>query len=308
MYERELEQLISAAFERLHTTMSRVAPFMTQQVAQWIENLSAAVGSEQDYFKHPRAFPILLLPWWLEKTLVTNPDVAFHKDLVYSTISGYYHVRMVDNLMDGHAKGELPILPALAFFCSQFQMAYQRHFAHDHSFWNHFNEFLIQSCDVTIRDATMSDIDRDQFIQVAARKTCAVKIPLAAMCYKYERFSAFEPWVQFADLFGCWHQMRNDLYDWPQDLQCQTQTYFLSEARRQKRATESIVDWILRTGLDWGNQVLQTWMDELKILAVVLNNQDLVTYLDRREAMMLQKKEAIIRNIENITSLLTCSS
>ena len=61
-----------------------------------------AGGAEPEaYFLHPEAFPMVLLPWWLESTIHEPPARGFQRDIVYSSVSGYYFVRMIDDLMDG---------------------------------------------------------------------------------------------------------------------------------------------------------------------------------------------------------------
>jgi len=89
----------------------------------------------EEYFKHPRSFPILLLPWWLEKTLHPCPDAAFQLDLVRSTINGYYYIRLIDNLMDGHATVELKLLPA-SFLLYAIPDGIPTSFPPNHAFWD----------------------------------------------------------------------------------------------------------------------------------------------------------------------------
>jgi hypothetical protein len=308
MYDPELGQLITSAFGRLDAALSAHAPFIAEQVSSWAKGLSGADLTQEEYFTHPCAFPMLLLPWWLEKTQSPNPDLAFQGDLVYSTISYYYHIRLTDNLMDGHATLELSILPVLACLFAQFQRRYQHYFAPEHPFWESFDRFLIESCEATIRDASLDEISCDQFVRVSAKKTGAVKIPLAAVCYRYERPELLPSWEQFVDLFGCWHQMYNDLYDWHRDLQHNTPTYFLFEANRRKTAGESVAGWVIREGFAWGNYVLQTCMSELKAAAVALDSPDLGTYLNSRERMMAEQGEEVMRGLESLVGLLAVSA
>ena len=282
MYDPELGELIRTAISRTSTEMNRVAPFMASQVIPWQRQLSSSNQLEdyavEEYFKHPRSFPILLLPWWLEKTLHPSPDLAFQLDLVRSTINGYYYIRLIDNLMDGHATVELRLLPALGFFYSQFLVAYQAHFPAGHEFWDLFAAISSQSADVMMKDASLTDIDMIQFEQVSGKKTSDVRIPLAAVCHKYAERDLMGRWDQFVDAFGCWHQMLNDVFNWPKDLKCCTTTYFLSEANRRKRPTETVLRWIIREGFDWAVECLQTWMAEAKLLAGGLNSPDLAAY------------------------------
>lgn len=303
MYDQGLSSIITAALVRLVSELERSGPSMAQQVLSWMEDWSSPLRPE-DAFKHPLSFPMLLLPWWSEKSLHENPDPAFQADLVYSTINGYYYIRLIDNLMDGHATVELKLLPALNFFHTQFQIPYQRYFDHDHPFWESFTRVWFHSAEVTIKDASLMEIDREQFTHVAAQKTCAVKIPIAAVCYRYAKPDLMAPWARFVDLFGCWHQMQNDVFDWLKDARHHTPTYFLSEAERRKEPTEPVAEWVIREGFDWGIGVLDGWMTELKTLAGDLVSPGLVNYLEEREAMMRQRKEEVARGLESATRLL----
>jgi hypothetical protein len=303
MYDDGMSRIIAAAFSRLHSELDRGGPFLAQQILGWIKGLSDTAQPE-DYFKHPHAFPMLLLPWWVEKTLCQHPDPVFQADLVYSTVNGYYYIRLMDNVMDANATLELNLLPALNLFHTQFQAPYQRYFEHEHPFWDFFFGVWMTSAEVTMVDAGLAEVDRTQFVQVAAQKTCAAKIPLAAVCYQYEQPGLITPWAHFVELFGCWHQMRNDLFDWRRDLQRQARTYFLSEAERRKRSTETVAEWVVREGFAWGVQNLEAWMAELQALAGNLNSPDLEAYLDTREAMMRKQKEDVTDGLQNVAKLL----
>jgi hypothetical protein len=307
MYDPPLNRIITEAVSRLHTELEQVAPYMAQHISQWMRQLSGTAQPE-DYFKHPLAFPALLLPWWLEKTLCQNPDVALQSDLAYSTINGYYYIRLIDNLMDGHATVELNLLPALGFFHTQFQAAYQPYFTHSHPFWNFFSTVWFHSGEIAMRDANLTDIDEAQFELVVAQKVCAAKIPLAAVCYRYEQPQLIEPWSQFVDLFGCWHQFLNDLFDWHKDYTNQTRTYFLSEAERRRQTHEPVVGWVIRAGFEWALKKLQLWMSALKILAADLRSPDLVAYLDTREAMLLKQQEEVAEGLQNLAKLISLGS
>jgi hypothetical protein len=304
MYDPQLSRIIAKAISRLHTEMTQVAPFMAQHVSQWMENLSGTAQPE-DYFKHPLAFPSLLLPWWVEKTFRQSPDLSLQSDLAYSTINGYYYIRLIDNIMDGHATVELKLLPALGFFHTQFQAAYQPYFKHDHPFWDFFTTVWFHSGEAAIKDASLTDIDEAQFEQVAAQKVCAAKIPLAAVCYRHERRDLIEPWARFVDLFGYWHQLFNDLFDWHKDYTRQTQTYFLSEAGRQRHVGEPVAGWVAREGFEWAIEKLQTRMSTLKRLAGDLQSPDLTAYLDTREAMLLKQKGEVAEGLQSIAKLMS---
>jgi hypothetical protein len=302
MYDQELSSIVDATFSRIQAEMEQTAPFMAKRVHDWVTDLYGAKPEAR--FKHPIAFPMLLFPWWLEKTVHQHPDTAFQADLVYSTVNGYYFIRLIDNLMDGHATDELKLLPALGFFHTQFQAAYQRHFDDGHPFWGFFERVWFQSAEVTIRDADLADLTREQFIRVAAKKTCAAQIPMAAVCYRYERQDLIAAWSRFLDLFGRWHQMWNDVFTWRRDIQNGTRTYFVSEAYRRKGATQSASEWVIWEGLDWGIDLLQEWMDDLRAVARHLRSEDLADYLAEREAMLAEQREQVAAGLQSAAELL----
>ncbi len=302
MYDEQLSQIIDRAFLRIAAEIEQASPFMAREVSSWMSDLHQ--GGPAGYFKHPLAFPMLLLPWWAEKTLCRNPDTAFQADLVYSTVNGYYYIRLIDNLMDGHATVELQLLPALGFFHTQFQAAYQRHFEHQHPFWEFFKTVWFRSATVTMKDASLSDLTQDQFRQITARKTCAVEIPVAAVCHRNERPDLIPSWTRFLESVGCWHQMWNDILDWRRDLRSQTPTYFLSEAERQKYSTESVTEWVVKRGFAWGMELVQKWMAESKRLASGLDSKDLAVYLDKRETMLSEQAERIADGLHSVAHLL----
>jgi len=303
VYDPQLSQLISEAIIRLRRDMGATAPFMTGQVSLWIQQLSGTAQPE-DYFKHPLAFPSLLLPWWLEMSIRPKPDLAFQSDLVYSTVNGYYYIRLIDNLMDGHATVELELLPALGFFHTRFQTVYQPYFSSDHPFWEQFNSIWLHSADVAMKDAGLTEIDETKFKQISAQKVSAVKIPLAAVCYWYDRSDQLKPWFRLVDLLGCWHQFLNDLLGWYRDHTRQTCTYFLSEAERRRVDDEPLVRWVAREGFDWATEKLEMWLSALKELATELHSPDLEQYLEIREQMLQTQQAEVSAGLRNLVKLL----
>ncbi len=302
-YDPQLSRLIAAALTRLQGQMAQTAPFMAGEVSAWLKHLAGA-GQPEDYFKHPLAFPALLLPWWLEQSLTDSPTHLFQADLAYSTINGYYAIRLIDNLMDGHATVELKLLPALHFFQTEFQAAYRPYFAADHPFWAYFSAIWFHSAEVTMRDASLVALNLAEFEQVAAHKVCAAKIPLAAVGYYHHRPDRLEPWAALVDLLGCWHQFFNDLFDWQRDDRRQTATYFLSEAGRRRSADESVAGWVIREGFEWGLNQLQGWMSALKEQAAPLNSPPLLAYLQTREAMLHQRAAEVRPGLRSLARLM----
>src|SRR4051794_34510417 len=124
MLDPRQADLMQQAVTRLYETMRRDAPFMADQTYRWMSHLAGSDHPE-DYFKHPRAFSFLLLPWWVQDSLGQHIDLDFQAALTYSSINAYYYIRLMDNLMDGAATVEASLLPATVFFATQTQAVYQ---------------------------------------------------------------------------------------------------------------------------------------------------------------------------------------
>src|SRR4029077_10684294 len=101
IYNPLLRNLIRSGCARIQRELSRSAPTLATQVSPWISSLSPT-GDAPDYFMLPRMFPMLLLPWWMGENGRRKIDRGFQSDVVYSTLNGYYYIRLLDNLMDGH--------------------------------------------------------------------------------------------------------------------------------------------------------------------------------------------------------------
>jgi hypothetical protein len=288
-YTPHHDHLITQAVAQVYTYLQTISPPLAEQVWTWMKSLS---GTDQpaDYFKHPAAVPFLLLSWYAEETLHPAIDDRFQLDLAYSSVNAYYYVRLVDNLMDGDTNIDIKLLPLAGVFHNQFQKPYQRYFDTDHPFWNFFDVTWIHQADVTIQDSYLQSIDEAIFKNIVAGKICGTKIPIAAVCYRYNRPDLIPLWSKLVDIFGCWHMFWQDMFDWLKDSTHHTLTYFLSEAERRKHADESLAMWVMREGIDWGIQQLYLWSSELKTIADKLNSVHLRAYFQDRENAVQQQR------------------
>ena len=301
-YEPALSQTLDAAVARICETIQQTMPLAGSDVIAWMRQL--ARGEEPAaYFHHLRGSPMFLFPWYLEKHILPEPDPSLQFDLIYSTVNGYYWIRLIDNLTDRQSTNEMELLSALGFFHTEFQRPYQKYFQAEHPFWDFFASTWFHSADVTMKDLRITDLDRQQFIQIAAQKICAIKIPLAGVSYVYSRADLIPAWTSFVDLFGCWHQMSNDLFHWYEDSSLGTPTYFLAEAARQKRPEESVPDWVTREGFVWGSGVLDTWMQELQLRATELQSRDLSDYLIFRDDLLRREVEETLEALRLAANL-----
>lgn len=301
IYTPTLRRAIRQGVGRICVELDARMPLTAKDVKNWLVYLA---GSEQpaDYYLRRADLPMFLFPWFLEKTQVKT-DAAFLNDRVYSTINGFYYIRLLDDVTDHHAMDEVALLPALGFFHSQFQTPYQNHFAAGHPFWDYFHRIWFHSADVTMRDLKLRKVNRKQFVRVSAQKTCAVKIPIAAVAYKYGQEDALAGWSKFMDIYGCWHQMSNDLFHWHEDLSLGTATYFLTEAEKRKRARETAVDWVIRQGFEWGIETLDEWMGQARELAGELECADLLYFLEYRDEKLRSEAQEMLTNLRTAGKL-----
>lgn len=297
-YPPELRRSVERAFSRTLERLERGAPTLSTHVLEWMRSLSQG-ASPATYFTHPQAFPMLLLPRWLEASLDEQPDATFQEDLVYSTINGYYFVRMIDDLMDGESVNPL-VMPALIFFHTEFQGSYHRHFAHDHPFWEAYASASLAAAETASYDANLEVIGREQFRRISARKISGVKVPIAAVCHRYGRLELLESWYRFIEAFGCWHQMQNDVLGWSRDLTHARVTYFLSEAAARKGNSASIPEWVIFEGLRWAQDELALWMRELRMTAFELDCPPLIAYVEQRDATLAREWEQLNRSLTEL--------
>lgn len=284
MQSQEFKNLMMAGtglvFKRLYQDMPLTAP----SLHKWAKGLARS-EEPADYFLHPIAFPLMLLPWWLERQVKGVCDREFQLNLISSNVCMYYYIRLVDNVMDGHATIEPELLPATGYFVNQFHSVYHDYFVTTYPFWKDFNRTWSDFCDVTAADGQLQEVDKATFDVLIGRKVSAAKISVMAVCYQVNQPELIPLWEEWIDEFGRWHLFREDLFDWRQDLQLGTATYFLSEAKRRKRDGESEAGWMEREGLDWGLEQLEVRMRRLREMDFV--SPEVSEYLDFREREVL---------------------
>lgn len=282
-YEPAHRRVVRTAFTRVERSLGRAGPTIAATTLRWMEGLAGGARVDR-YYTHPEAFPMLLLPWWCERSIRGTVDVAFQTDVAYSTICGYYFVRMIDDLMDGDAPPERAVMPAMIVFHTEFQRTYAAHFPEGHAFWRDLAAVSFRSAEAAAADASAGRIDRRRFLRVSSRKVAGAKIPLAAVCHRHGRADLLARWSRLVDLFGRWHQMWDDILGWSRDLSRGQATYFLSEGARRAGRRGSIGEWVMGDGLAWGTAELERWMDDLVDGARGLRSPPLTRYLRARRA------------------------
>lgn len=283
--------------------MRASAPAMARRTIPWMSQLTQS-GQPEDRFKHPEMFPMLQLPWWLASTLSDPIEIEFHSDIVYSTINGYYYIRLIDNVMDREGTAEIDLLPAAAFFHTRFQDAYVQYFDTRHAFWQGFRALWFGASEAILREASTEVIDRECFLAVSAKKISPAKIPILAVCYRDDRQDLIEPWSRFCDLLARWCQLVDDLFDWPCDLSRRaTATYLLSEASKRKHPEEPVACWLARQGFRWAMGELDLWMRQLRALSKELNSADAQRYLDVRHSLLHRRSREVAKGLQRLAEL-----
>ncbi|HUO46678.1 MAG TPA: class 1 isoprenoid biosynthesis enzyme [Acidimicrobiia bacterium] len=303
VYPPTLQRLAGESVVELFTDLAAVAPYTTERIQTWLKSLFGQVALE-DVFMREDAYPLLLLPWWLEAS-VREPDSSLQRGLSTSSISGYLYIRLIDNLMDGDAPADVGLLPALSLFHTWFTEPFHQWFPPGHPFWEDFRNIWFDTAELTLRDSALPSINREQFETITARKTGAAKIPIAAVAHALGHPEQLADWNRLIDRFGCWHQMINDLFGWQKDLRNGLITYIQSEGRRLTNSPDSLQEWFFGPGFDWATAQLDAWMSEIQDLAVGIGSPDLLSYLEKRRLHLGERMAKVRLGLGALASLAT---
>jgi hypothetical protein len=315
------------------------APTLVRKVNAWMSHLSPT-GEPADYFLQPNSFPLLPLIGWAATSFALDAqaqddtqaaDTQFIADVVYSTASMYYYIRLLDNVMDGHATTEAQILPAMAFFHTEFQSAYQRYFPPDHPFWLLFRSEWLAGSEAVARELELASFTRADFETVSVAKLSAARIPVAAVAFRANAADRLAAWDAFTVALSRWSQMEDDLFDWHHDLRHGKSSYFLTEARRNCAADSAttasvnigvthfadaanfthsghnsdaaLAAWIVQFGFDQEIETLRRELFILRDLAETLHSTHILNYLDCRRVMLDSERVRITTAFKTLAEI-----
>jgi hypothetical protein len=210
---------------------------------------------------------------------------------------------MIDTVMDEQGEEERRLLPLLGMFHANFGRAYAHLFPPADPFWDHFDAYWSRMAEAAISEKRLTRLSSADFMDVAARKTSGVNIPLAAVCCRYGRLDLLEPWCAFYDAFAAWQQMVDDIFDWMRDLQHGNPSFFLSEGDRQRGEGESIAGWVIRRGFDWGTDCAAASMTDVRARAEGLGSPELVRFLEYRDTEIRRLVGELRRHLQDLTTL-----
>jgi hypothetical protein len=275
-----LEEFVSNAFRRFNANLEAALPRSTPKLREFLRR----VPTRPEHVVYARGFPHIVLPYWLSPTRQRVLDAEFQTDVIYSSISGYYSIRLCDNIADNDCPPELrKLAPCTLYFDSEAIRAYMKHFPANHEFWSLLDTFLAQQADASAADSLLDDVDAETFASLSSRKFTGTKIPLAAVCFRYpELESSFEQGMSFVDSLGNLAQFSNDFFDWRHDSKFGIVTYVSSEFRRRATSEESIATWFIREGFDWAANELKLRFENARLHADALGNAALLEWLISR--------------------------
>lgn len=272
-----LAEVVSSAFLRFDAKLDAALPRTAQQLRQVLQG----APTRPEHVFGVRNFPHFLLPYWLSPPADRVADAEFQTDLMYSSINGYYSIRLCDNISDNDCPPQLrKLAPCTLYFDSEAIGPYRTHFPATHEFWNSFDKFLAQQAEASAVDSLLDDVDAETFASLSSRKFTGTKIPMSAVRYRYPGLEdSFEQWLRFVDCLGNFAQFSNDFFDWRHDSRHGITTYVASEARRRATSEESIATWFVREGFDWGVDELKLRFENAKLHAEALGSEALLDWL-----------------------------
>ncbi|HZY49010.1 MAG TPA: hypothetical protein VFE64_04450 [Devosia sp.] len=282
-----LRQILQQAADRFYANLNSALPRTAPLIAARLKRVPAGARTVEVCLA-TQSFPAFSMPWWITPPEARGHDPEFQQDLCYSTLNGYYFVRLIDNVQDGDGPADLrQLLPAGGYFHAQFQSPYQRWFPADHPFWATFQAAWNEQAEAAAVEAELVEIDLPAFLSVSALKFGAAKGPLAAAAYRYGREAELPAWFAFVDRLGALSQLANDLFDWHHDSLAGINTYIQSEYRRRRGGPdETIHRWIMREGFELGAAQIRDWHRDLQAMAAALGAPEATLWLERRGALL----------------------
>lgn len=257
-----LEQCLSDALRRFDANLEAALPGTTPHIRQYLRG----VPTRPEHVFGVRNFPHFLLPYWFSPDVERVADAEFQTDLLYSSINGYYAIRVCDNIADDDCPPQLrKLAPCTLYFDSEAIRPYRKYFPATHDFWPLLETFVAQQAEASAADGLLEDVDAEIFASLSSRKFTGTKIPMAAVRYRYAGLErSFEHWLRFVDDLGNFAQFSNDFFNWRHNSIHGITTYLSSECKRRAPA-ESIATWFVREGFDWGASELKWRFDNVAI-------------------------------------------
>lgn len=299
MYDEALLEVTVEAEAQLRTTLASHAPALSSSFESWLAEVFGGASLADAFTRHD-AFPMLLIPWWIDGA-VGDRDRQLHRLLTSSTMSSCLAIRLLDDVMDGNRPEDASLLPALGILHVELVAPYRRLFSARHPFWDDLRSIWAETAEDTFEGVGVEPIDPVAFERVSARNSGAVRIPIAAVCHYRGQDGIRSGWDGFAAAMGRWHLFQTDVLGWRKDLANGSATYFLSEGRRQR--PDAVEAWVVEEGFAWAMAELAEMMRELRGIATELDANEALWYLEERYETVIAHAEAIRRDLGAVLGL-----
>jgi hypothetical protein len=232
------EELPTQLAELQHGLDQAISEQMPATFEHWRRRTAALAPSEDRtaYFLALSAFPTVLLPQWLAPAA----DPALHRDLLASSLAGYWAIRVVDQITDGDHPEDRQLAPVLGLLHAWFWRPYHARFApHDSAFWEPALRWWTGGADAAVAEATAPV---EELRRLTARKTGAVRIPLLAVARTAGGTQLPEAWELVVERLCVAHQLHNDWTDWRRDRAAGQRTWAGAWAE-QHGGDRSAAEW-----------------------------------------------------------------
>lgn len=262
------------------TEILAMAPRLGRAAIEWAESVHP--GMRTGRFVELESFPLVMLPWLFERHHTGTVDQEFQRQLMKSSVAGYFAIRILDNAVDDRSKEAIDLAPAASLFSVVFTETYAGYFRTSSDFWDFLSSNWGIAAESAYQERLLRTVTRTDFETVAALKTRAALIPLKAVSIRYSLEGPFSDWRDLFSCFAKWHQFADDMSDWEKDLKSGQPTYFLSEMERRRGDCERESSWAQLDGFEWALSTLDTWMAEAISLTGNIGCSDLTRYLQSR--------------------------
>jgi hypothetical protein len=277
LFDAELQAILVQSVARLRGELLRFCPLSAATAEAWIMRQNAPDSPEISFRRLKSHF--LLIPRFLELHIRGTTDPVFQRGLVWSSLNAYYFARLLDNVADGQSPADAPLLPLAAFFHCNFHAAYTGWFEPANPFWDCFRELWMGMADATVSGSRRTAFAEAELERATVGKIAAVKIPVAAVCFRYGRPDLLGGWFDFYDAFCCAHELLDDVIDCFSDLAAGRPSFLLSQAGRDKLPGETIESYLIRAGLGRGYAAISAWLAEAQKRSERLESDLLVSFI-----------------------------
>ena len=92
-----LRQILQQAADRFYANLNSALPRTAPLIAARLKRVPAGARTVEVCLA-TQSFPAFSMPWWITPPEARGHDPEFQQDLCYSTLNGYYFVRLIDNV------------------------------------------------------------------------------------------------------------------------------------------------------------------------------------------------------------------